>query len=138
MFKHYFSNNIGHMSFNFSVIVLINSVLDFFQIIELGDNMSRFILSLAFLIIVISLIPHTLSFLNFRSDKAYHVVNSVSQFSVLFLIASITGLIPISLESFISNAILFSLLYYISIKMRRQQLNKLANAINQQLSEQNN
>lgn len=136
MIKQYFSNHIGHITFNFTVIVLINSFLDYYQIINIGDMMSGFILTLALLFLMLSLIPHSLGYINFRSANLYHLVNFVSQLIVFYIISIKTGLLPMTVDSIIINTILFSLLYFISVKRRKQQLNQLANAINQQLANQ--
>lgn len=47
----------------------------------------------------------------------------------------ITKLIPFSLENILVNGIVFSIVYFLTVRLRKQQLNQLADAINEQLGD---
>lgn len=133
MIKRFFSNYTSSMTLVFSMVVLLNSTLAYFQVIDLGD-VNRFILGMAILVLVLSFIAYTLSHFSFPSEKVFHMVNFGSQFLVFLSIGSLLGIIPLSIEGIIINLFLAWGLYSLVIRVRRHELNKLALAINERLS----
>lgn len=133
MINRFLSNNMSSMTFVFSMIVLLNSTLAYFQVIDLGD-VNRFILGVAILVLVLSFIAYTLSYFSFPSEKVFHMVNFGSQFIVFLSIGSLLGIIPLSVEGVIINLLLAWGLYSLVIRIRKHELNKLALAINERLS----
>lgn len=130
--KNYFSENLNSMTFVFSFIVILNALLGY-----LGDA-NRFVLGLTVLIIFLFSFAHAVTYLNFRSNKAYHLFNFIGQLIVFFVIASLTGLINVTLDGLFTNGVIFATLYFLTMRMRKQRINQLANAINEQLSKRDN
>ena len=90
--KHYFSENLNSMTFVFSFIIILNALLGY-----LGDA-NRFVLGLTMLIIVLFSFAHAVTYINFRSNKAYHLFNFIGQFIILVVIASLMGLVTVTLN----------------------------------------
>ncbi|SDQ24049.1 hypothetical protein LHA31_09170 [Carnobacterium viridans] len=126
--KHYFSENLNSMTFVFSFIIILNALLGY-----LGDA-NRFVLGLTMLIIVLFSFAHAVTYINFRSNKAYHLFNFIGQFIILVVIASLMGLVTVTLNGLVTNGIIFATLYFLTTRMRKHRINQLANAINEQLS----
>lgn len=126
--KHYFSENLNSMTFVFSFIIILNALLGY-----LGDA-NRFVLGLTMLIIVLFSFAHAVTYINFRSNKAYHLFNFIGQFIILVVIASLMGLVTATLNGLVTNGIIFATLYFLTTRMRKHRINQLANAINEQLS----
>lgn len=129
--KHYFSENLNSMTFIFSFIIILNALLGY-----LGDA-TRFVLGLTVLIIVLFSFAHVVTYINFRSNKAYHLLNFIGQFIILVVIASLMGLITVTMNGLATNGAIFATLYFLTNRMRKHQINQLANAINEQLSRRN-
>lgn len=130
--KHYFSENLNSMTFIFSFIVILNALLGY-----LGDA-NRFVLGLTVLIIVLFSFTHAVTYINFRSNTVYHLLNFIGQFIILVVIASLTGLITVTLNGLVTNGVIFATLYFLTTRMRKHRINQLANAINDQLSKKDN
>lgn len=126
--KNYFSENLNSMTFVFSIIIILNALLGY-----LGDA-TRFVLGLTVLIIVLFSFAHAVTYINFRSNKAYHLLNFIGQFIILVVIASLMGLITVTLNGIVTNGVIFATLYFLTTRMRKNRINQLANAINDQLS----
>lgn len=126
--KHYFSENLNSMTFVFSFIIILNALLGY-----LGDA-NRFVLGLTMLIIVLFSFAHAVTYINFRSNKAYNLFNFIGQFIILVVIASLMGLVTVTLNGLVTNGIIFATLYFLTTRMRKHRINQLANAINEQLS----
>lgn len=131
--KQFFSENLSGMTFNFSFLVLLNVLLNYFGIIDLG-NETVFILGLALLIVVLTFINYINNFLNFKNLKVYRLVNLLSQLVIFFLIASLMGLIYLSVASILINSMIYISLYFLNTRYQRAQINQLANKINQRLA----
>lgn len=126
--KIYFSENLNSMTFVFSFIIILNALLGY-----LGDA-NRFVLGLTMLIIVLFSFAHAVTYINFRSNKTYHLLNFSGQFIILVVIASLMGLITVTLNGLVTNGVIFATLYFLTTRMRKHRINQLANAINDQLS----
>lgn len=133
MIKRFFSNNMNSMTFVFSIVVLLNSTLAYFQVINLGD-INKFILSVAILVVLLSLIVYILAYLNFSSEKTYHLISFGCQFTAFLLIGSFLGIIPLNLSGILINFFIALGIYSLSVKKNKYELNQVALAINERLS----
>jgi hypothetical protein len=131
--KQFFSENLSGMTFNFTFITLLNLLLHYFEVINLGDE-AAFILGLALLILALTFINYIISFFNFKSLRIYRWVNLLSQLIIFFFIASLMGLVYLSVASILINSLVYISLYFLHGRYQRAQLNQLANKINQRLA----
>lgn len=134
MIKRFFSNNMNSMTFVFSIVVLLNSTLAYFQVIDLGD-VNKFILSVAILVVLLSLIVYILAYLNFSSEKTYHLVSFGCQFTAILLIGSFLGITPLNMSGILINFFIALGIYSLSVKKNKYELNQVALAINERLSD---
>lgn len=135
--KTFFSEQLSSMTFIFSFIVLLNAVIGFFQDVERANG-NKFILVLAFLILVLWGVSYVISQFPFRSAHSYHFFNLGSQIITFFVIVGWIGLIPLTVENIIINGNIYVGLYFLNGRMRQQRINQLADAINEKLSKRDN
>lgn len=130
--KNYFSENLNSMTFVFSFIVILNALLGYF-----GDA-NKFVLGLTVLIICLFTFAHAVTYLNFSSNKAYHLFNFIGQFIVFVVIAGLMRLINVTLDGLVTNGVIFATLYFLTTRMKKRRIIQLANTINEQLSKRDN
>lgn len=131
--KQFFSENINSMTFTFSFIILLNAFFGFFKNVH-GDYITDFIMGLALLILVLFILAHIITYINFQSSTVYHVVHLSSQLAAFFTITIVTNLIALNMSSLLTNLFVFVLLYYLNYRMEKHRIHQLADAINQHLT----
>lgn len=133
MIKDFISNYMNTMTFVFSVVVLLNAALDYFQIINIGD-VSLSVLFLAVIIILLCLVSYGTSYLSVKSARVYHVINCGFQLIVFNLVIRLFGAVDVTAAGFLTNTLPFIGIYYFSVQRRKRELRQLAQAINHQLA----
>lgn len=133
MIKQFLSYYLNNMTFIFSVIVLSVTLLSVMNVLEVGD-MTIFILTTAIFTLGLSLISYGISHVNFKSSFAFHAANCATQFGGLLLIGRLLGYMP-TLEGVLFNIVIFSSVYALSVRKRKFELEQLAAAMNERLSE---
>lgn len=127
--KQFFSANLSNMTFIFSFIILLNALLG-----NLGD-FNKLVLYLAAVTLILTILSYGISYINFHLEWTYHIVQLSFLFSTFLLMGHVMKLIPFSLENILVNGIVFSIIYFLTVGLRKQQLNQLADAINEQLGD---
>lgn len=135
MVKQFFSDSLSGMTFTFSFVILLNAILGLFQGVNQWNNPGKHIVGLAFLILVLWAMAYGVSYLEFRSIRAYHLFNFSSQLIVFFVAGNLIGLISITLDSIISNGVIAVIIYFSNNQLRKQQVKRLAYAINRHLTQ---
>ncbi|GAA0480941.1 hypothetical protein IRB23SM22_02960 [Alkalibacterium sp. s-m-22] len=133
MIKNFISSYMNTMTFVFSVVVLLNAALDYFQIINIG-NVSLSVLLLAVIIILLCLVSYGTSYLSVKSARVYHVINCGFQLIIFNLVISLFGTFDTSVAGLMMNTVLFIGIYYLSVQRRKRELRQLAQEINHQLA----
>ncbi|MFL2077198.1 hypothetical protein [Marinilactibacillus psychrotolerans] len=133
MSKRFLSNNMSGMTFVFTIVVLMHSILAAFKLINI-ENLHNIFIIFAILILVFALISDSLTYLNFPSEKVFHSINFVNQFSAFLLIGNLFKMIDLSVGVIVINFFIALGIYSLSVKRHRYELNKLALAINERLS----
>lgn len=133
MIKQFLSNYLNNMTFVFSVIVLSVTLLSVMNVLEVED-MTVFVLTAAIFTLGLSLISYGISYFNFKSSFAFHLVNCATQFGGLLLIGRLLGYMP-TLEGVLFNIVIFSSTYALSVRKRKFELEQLAAAMNERLGE---
>ncbi|WP_208560481.1 hypothetical protein [Marinilactibacillus kalidii] len=132
MGKQFFSDYFDTMTFIFTTIVFIASLLHVFNLISVGD-MSNFVLITAVLTFVLSLIPYLMSQLTFKSWYMFHILNATVQLIGLFSLGIfLRGGLPTLGSALISMVIFFSL-YLLSMAKKIHELKQLADMMNERL-----
>lgn len=127
--KQFFSANLSNMTFIFSFIILLNAILG-----NLGD-FNKLVLYLAAVTLILTILSYGISYINFHLEWTYHIVQLSFLFSAFLLLGHVMKLISFSLENILVNGIVFSIVYFLTVRLRKQQLNQLADAINEQLGD---
>lgn len=131
--KKFISENLNSMTFIFSFIVLLNILLNYFEVIQLEDE-SSFILGLALFILLLHTVPYILAFFTFTTKITFHLINLTTQLIAFFILGGLMGLIPLNVTSILVNIFTYIILYYLNVQIRNAQVSRLANKINSRLS----
>lgn len=132
MMKKFFSENMNGMTFTFTVLVLLNAVLERAQIIDV-ISFSELTLILALLVFLSWTISFLMNTIDFQSTGVFHLVNYTSQFMVLVLVANGLGFFQITIDSILTNSVVYAVLYFLNVKRRQHELEQTAASINKQL-----
>lgn len=132
MMKKFFSENLNGMTFTFTVLVLLNAVLERAQIIDIV-SFSESTLILALLVFLSWTLSFLINTIDFRSTGVFHLVNYTSQFMVLVLVANELGFFQITIDSILTNSVVYAVLYFLNVKRRQHELKQTAASINKQL-----
>lgn len=132
--KKFINYNLDSMTFVFSAIVLLNAFLGLINGNHSGLQ-NEYLMGLAILIIILWGVSYVLSFVDFQSELQLHIIQLSVHIIGFFLIAFSLNLIPMTLDSIVTNGIIFIILYFTLDRIRKNKINRLAEVINKKLSE---
>lgn len=131
--KNFISENLNSMTLTFTLIVILNTIIRVLFNIQWG-NVNIFVIVLASFVFLLSLWSHFISFFNFQSEKAYHLINVSSQLVLFFILSSAINFMPLTFENILINGVIYISLYFVNVKYRHAQFKQLTNEINKRLS----
>lgn len=132
--KKFINYNLDSMTFVFSAIVLLNAFLGLINGNHSGLQ-NEYLMGLAILIIILWGVSYVLSLVDFQSELQLHIIQLSVHIIGFFLIAFSLNLIPMTLDSIVTNGIIFIILYFTLDRIRKNKINRLAEVINKKLSE---
>lgn len=136
--KQFLKDNLSGMTFTFTSIVLLNTVVNLFKDGQVQWNpYNKFITVITLLILILWGVTYFISQFEFKTTRQYHLINLSTQLLIFFLIVSGLGLIPLTPQGIITNTLVYLLLYILNGRIERSRMIRLANIINQQLAKNN-
>lgn len=141
--KQFFNEHLGSMTFQFTFIILLNVVIGVVNDSDftIGNHL---ILGLALIILTLWTIAHIyIYYLDFIPVRYFYLIHFPVQIIAFFILSCAISFIPtqvgfsFSIKSPLINGITFILLYFLTTRMIKMQIQHLADTINQRLAQGN-